>query len=99
MWMKKKCNPRLEYLQVVTRKWLSSEVMHLLLNGLNAVQVPIRTDSQLQELGNIKQLRFSNEKITSEFDITRSDGRTATIRISNYGIVYFFIWPFGQKNS
>ncbi|EFP13557.1 hypothetical protein CRE_10461 [Caenorhabditis remanei] len=94
LWMKKTCNPRLEYLEVGTRRWLSSEVMHLLLDGLNAVQVPIRTDSQLQELGNIKQLRFSDEKITSEFDLTRADGKNATIRISNYGLVSERLYNF-----
>ena len=87
LWMKKKCNPRLENLIVRTRENVTKD---LLLKGLNAVQVPIRTD--------VKLLR-SDEEITFEFDVTRADGRRATIRISNLQIVYFYVWPICQNRS
>ena len=95
LWMKKSCNPRLEYLRVVTSTWAKSDILNLLLKGINAVQIPIRTDRTFRVLGNIKQFNSedSNEEITSEFDITRADGRQATIRISNFGTVCFYVWP------
>ncbi|KAF1754544.1 hypothetical protein GCK72_021107 [Caenorhabditis remanei] len=90
LWMKKQCNPRLEYLQVAMR-WVGSEEINILLKGLNAVQVPIRTD---RTLGNIKQFisEVEDEMLISEIDITRADEKTATIRISNYGTVCFYVW-------
>ncbi|EFP13548.1 hypothetical protein CRE_10454 [Caenorhabditis remanei] len=95
LWMKKKCNDRLEYLRVTTGRWLKKIKINKLLKGLNAVQIPIRTDKTFRVLGNIKQFNSedSNEEITSEFDITRADGRQATIRISNFGTVCFYVWP------
>ncbi|EFO87139.1 hypothetical protein CRE_28990 [Caenorhabditis remanei] len=95
LWMKKKCNPKLEYLQVATRRELSIEEMNLLLKGLNAVQMPIRTDRTFRVLGNIKQFNSndSKEEITSDFDITRADGRRATIRTSNRRTFCFYVWP------
>ncbi|KAF1754704.1 hypothetical protein GCK72_021268 [Caenorhabditis remanei] len=100
-WMKKKCNIHLEYLQVASRRRLGSEVINLLLKGLNAVQVPIKTERTFRVLENMKQFipEDSNEEITSEFDITRVDGRTATIRISNYRNVIFYVWPESTNNT
>ncbi|EFP13552.1 hypothetical protein CRE_10431 [Caenorhabditis remanei] len=95
LWMKKKCNPRLENLIVRTRESVTKD---LLLKGLNAVQVPIRTDRSLGVLGCIKQYH-SDEKITWEFDITRADGKIATISISNHGLVCFYVSPFRQNQS
>ncbi|EFP13467.1 hypothetical protein CRE_10520 [Caenorhabditis remanei] len=45
LWMKKKCNPRLENLIVRTRENVTKD---LLLKGLNAVQVPINADRSLR---------------------------------------------------
>ncbi|EFO87109.1 hypothetical protein CRE_28985 [Caenorhabditis remanei] len=70
----------------------------LLLNGLNAVQMPIRTDRTFRVLGNVKQLGLW-EKINFEFDITRVDGRTATIRISKYTKVCFYVWPKSTNDA
>ncbi|EFO87096.1 hypothetical protein CRE_28986 [Caenorhabditis remanei] len=100
LWMKKKCNIRLEYLQVATRTWAKSDIKNRLLKGLNAVQIPIRTERTFRVLGNIKQFIPENsyEKIAAEFDITRIDGRQATIRISNYGGVLFYVWPESTNN-
>ncbi|EFP13577.1 hypothetical protein CRE_10510 [Caenorhabditis remanei] len=95
LWMKKKCNPRLENLVVRTRENVTKD---LLLKGLNAVQVPIRTDRSLGVLGSIKQYH-SDEKINWEFDITRADGRIATISISNHRLVCFYVSPFRQNQS
>ncbi|EFO87142.1 hypothetical protein CRE_28950 [Caenorhabditis remanei] len=95
LWMKKKSNPRLENLVVQTHGNITKD---LLLKGLNAVQVPIRTDRSLEVLGSIKQYH-SDEEITFEFDITRADGRRATISISNHGLVCFYVWPFRQNQS
>ncbi|KAF1754535.1 hypothetical protein GCK72_021098 [Caenorhabditis remanei] len=94
LWMKKKCNDRLEYLRVTTGRWVNIKIKPLL-KGLNAVQIPIRTDKTFRSLGNIKQFNSedSNEEITKEFDITRADGRQATIRISDYGTISFYVWP------
>ncbi|EFP13510.1 hypothetical protein CRE_10480 [Caenorhabditis remanei] len=72
----------------------------LLLNGLNAVPVPIETKRAFRVLGNIKQVPWY-EKITAEFDITRADGRTATIRlkcdICDY--IHFYVWPEATNNN
>ncbi|EFP13485.1 hypothetical protein CRE_10511 [Caenorhabditis remanei] len=92
-WMKKICNDRLEYLEV---RICDKPSMDLLLDGLNAISVPIETQREFRVLGNVKRFvpgRFENDRITFEFDITRADGRTATIRISNYGNVIFYVWP------
>ncbi|KAF1754540.1 hypothetical protein GCK72_021103 [Caenorhabditis remanei] len=92
LWMNKECNHRLEYLQVATRRLLSSEEINILLKGLNAVQVPITTD---RTLGNIKQFisEVEDEMLIFEYDITRDDGRAATIRIGTRGTVCFYVWP------
>ncbi|EFP13535.1 hypothetical protein CRE_10469 [Caenorhabditis remanei] len=92
LWMKNNCNDRLEYLEVATGRCVINIKIKLLLKGLNAVQIPIRTDRTFRILGNKKQFN-SNEEITSEFNITRADGRQATIRISNFGTVCFYVWP------
>ncbi|EFP13575.1 hypothetical protein CRE_10427 [Caenorhabditis remanei] len=101
LWMKKKCNDRLEYLRVTTGRWVKKIKINKLLKGLNAVQIPIRTDKTFRVLGNIKQFNSedSNEEITSEFDITRADGRQATIRISDYGTVHFYVWPESTNDA
>ncbi|EFP13547.1 hypothetical protein CRE_10477 [Caenorhabditis remanei] len=101
LWMKKKCNPRLEYLQVATRRRLGSEVINLLLKELNAVQVPIETERTFRVLGNVNKFipEDSYEKVSVEFDITRVDGRTATIRILNYTKVLFYVWPESTNNT
>ncbi|EFP13566.1 hypothetical protein CRE_10463 [Caenorhabditis remanei] len=98
LWMKKSCNPRLEYLRVVTSTWAKSDILNLLLKGINAVQIPIRTDRKFRVLGNIKQfiseIHFGEDEIlASEFDITRADGRQATIRMGTHGTVCFYVWP------
>ncbi|EFP13546.1 hypothetical protein CRE_10474 [Caenorhabditis remanei] len=100
LWMKK-CNPRLEYLEVTSRRELGSEVINQILKGLNPVQIPIRTERTFRVLGNIKQFipEDSYEKIAAEFDITRIDGRTATIRISNYTKVCFYVWPESTNDT
>ncbi|KAF1753530.1 hypothetical protein GCK72_020087 [Caenorhabditis remanei] len=67
LWMKKLCNPRQEYLEV---KMSGNANKDIILDGLNAVQVSLETKRTFPVLGNVKQLS-SNEKITSEFDITR----------------------------
>ncbi|EFO87137.1 hypothetical protein CRE_28951 [Caenorhabditis remanei] len=89
LWMKKICNDRLEYLKMGI---YDKKTVDLLLDGLNAVPVLIETQREFRVLGNVKQL-CSHERIFFEFDITRVDGRTATIRISNYGNVIFYVWP------
>ncbi|EFP13568.1 hypothetical protein CRE_10429 [Caenorhabditis remanei] len=95
LWMRKKCNPRLEYLRV----WQNGSVnKDLLLDGLNAVQMPIRTDRTFRVLGNVIKLG-SFEEITAQFDITRVDGKTATIRISTYGTVSFYVWPESTNDT
>ncbi|EFP13556.1 hypothetical protein CRE_10449 [Caenorhabditis remanei] len=95
LWMKKKCNTRLEYLRV----WQNGSVnKDLLLDELNAVQMPIRTNRKFKVLGNVTQLG-SNEKIDFEFDITRADGRTATIRIGTHGTVSFYVWSDSFNNT
>ncbi|EFP13582.1 hypothetical protein CRE_10456 [Caenorhabditis remanei] len=95
LWIKKECNPKLEYLGMETRDNVDND---LLLNGLNAVQMPIRTDRTFRVLGNVKQLGLW-EKINFEFDITRVDGRTATIRISKYTKVCFYVWPKSTNDA
>ncbi|KAF1754666.1 hypothetical protein GCK72_021229 [Caenorhabditis remanei] len=89
LWMKNKCNPRLEYLEVRINGNINND---FLLKGLKTVPVPVETKKTFQVLGNVQQLRL-DEKITAEFDITRVDGRTATIRMSTFGTVYFYVWP------
>ncbi|EFP13539.1 hypothetical protein CRE_10521 [Caenorhabditis remanei] len=88
LWMKKICNDRLEYLEVRTYGKIS---MDLLLDGLNAVPVRIDTKKTFRVLGNVKRFVPEDlfEKMTREFDITRVDKRTATIKISNYGNIFF----------
>ncbi|EFO87120.1 hypothetical protein CRE_28984 [Caenorhabditis remanei] len=89
MWMKKKCNPRLEYLSVRQEGNVNKD---LLLKGLNAVPVPIETKRAFRVPGNVEQLGWG-ERIVFEFDITRADGRRATIRIGTHGTVCFYVWP------
>ncbi|KAF1754662.1 hypothetical protein GCK72_021225 [Caenorhabditis remanei] len=101
LWMKKKCNDRLEYLEVKIRRWVKSEVINLLLKGLKAVRIPIETKREFRVLGNIKQFisEVANEMLNWEFDITRADGREATIRISNFGTVCFYVWPESTNDT
>ncbi|EFO95373.1 hypothetical protein CRE_08801 [Caenorhabditis remanei] len=97
LWMKKSCNPRLEYLQV---RISGKDNKDIFLEGLNAVQVSLETKRIFPVLGNVKQLSF-NEKVTAEFDITRADGRTATIKFGKVGgtdYIYFYVWP-GSTND
>ncbi|KAF1754697.1 hypothetical protein GCK72_021261 [Caenorhabditis remanei] len=89
LWMKKICNDRLEYLEVRIYDKISVD---LLLNGLNAVPVPIETKREFRVLGNLKQVCWY-ENITAEFDITRADGKTATIRLNGYDYIHFYVWP------
>ncbi|EFO87128.1 hypothetical protein CRE_28946 [Caenorhabditis remanei] len=98
LWMKKLCNDRLEYLEVRIYGYPS---MDLLLNGLDAVPVLIETKREFRVLGNVKRFVPEGlyEKIILEFDITRGDGRTATIRVSNYGTVCFYVWPESTNNT
>ncbi|EFP13574.1 hypothetical protein CRE_10462 [Caenorhabditis remanei] len=103
LWMKKKCDPRLEYLQVATRRWLTViEIRNLLLKGLNAIlHYPIRTDRTFRVLGNLKQVFSEVEDETPfwELDITRADGKTATIRIGSHGTVCFYVCPESPNNT
>ncbi|KAF1753529.1 hypothetical protein GCK72_020086 [Caenorhabditis remanei] len=97
LWMKKSCNPRLEYLQV---RISGKDNKDIFLEGLNAVQVSLETKIAFPVLGNVTQLSF-NEKVTAEFDITRADGRTATIKFGKVGgtdYIYFYVWP-GSTND
>ncbi|EFP13503.1 hypothetical protein CRE_10457 [Caenorhabditis remanei] len=89
LWMKKKCNPRLEYLSVRQEGNVNK---NLLLEGLNAVPFPIKTKRTFRVSGNVQQLSWG-EIIVFEFDITRADKRQATIRIGTHGIVCFYVWP------
>ncbi|KAF1754669.1 hypothetical protein GCK72_021232 [Caenorhabditis remanei] len=98
LWTKKICNDRLEYLEVRT---YSNTSMDLLLDGLNAVPVPIETKREFRVLGNVKEMRW-DEEITAEFDIKRADGRTATIRfgksdVDNY--IHFYVWPESTNHT
>ncbi|EFP13561.1 hypothetical protein CRE_10505 [Caenorhabditis remanei] len=97
LWTKKICNDRLEYLKV---KIYGNINMNLLLEGLNAVPVPIETKREFLVLGNVKQVRWYDE-ITSEFDITRADGRQATIRLKRrvYDYIQFYVWPESTKDT
>ncbi|EFO87153.1 hypothetical protein CRE_28949 [Caenorhabditis remanei] len=52
LWRKKICNDRLEYLEV---RIYDKPSMDLLLDGLNAVPVPIETKREFRVLGNVKQ--------------------------------------------
>ncbi|EFP13488.1 hypothetical protein CRE_10430 [Caenorhabditis remanei] len=101
LWMKNKSNPRLEYLKVVQGRWIKSETMNLLLKGLNAVQIPIETKREFQVSGNIKHFIPQGwyEKFTGEFDITRGDGRQATIRMGTHGTVCFYVWPESTNDT
>ncbi|EFP13527.1 hypothetical protein CRE_10432 [Caenorhabditis remanei] len=93
LWTKKICNDRLEYLEVRINDKTSVD---LLLDGLNAVSVPIETQREFRVLGNVKRFvpgRFGTDRIAFEFDITRADGRQATIRIGTWGTVCFYVWP------
>ncbi|KAF1754664.1 hypothetical protein GCK72_021227 [Caenorhabditis remanei] len=87
LWMKKNWNPRLEYLEVRLNGNINKD---FLLKGLKTVPVPIETKRTFRVLGNVKQM---DERINRECDITRADGRTATIRMSSYGTIYFYVWP------
>ncbi|EFP13580.1 hypothetical protein CRE_10460 [Caenorhabditis remanei] len=92
LWMDRKCNPRLEYMKA--RKYGNGN-KDLLLQGLNVFSVPTETKREFRVLGNIQQLR-SDEKITAEFDITRADGRQATIRFGEsdeINFIEFYVWP------
>ncbi|KAF1754538.1 hypothetical protein GCK72_021101 [Caenorhabditis remanei] len=89
LWMKKKCNPRLEYLSVRQEGNVNK---NLLLEGLNAVPFPIKTKRTFRVSGNVQQLSWG-EIIVFEFDITRADKRQATIRIGTHGTVCFYVWP------
>ncbi|KAF1754671.1 hypothetical protein GCK72_021234 [Caenorhabditis remanei] len=98
LWMKKKCDPRLEYLRA--RKYRDGNEDRLL-KGLNAVGMPIRTDRTFRVLGNVEQLR-SDEETTTEFDITRVDGRQATIRFGEsdeYNFIDFYVWPESPNDT
>ncbi|EFP13462.1 hypothetical protein CRE_10507 [Caenorhabditis remanei] len=95
LWMKKICNDRMEYLRV--RIYDKISVDHLL-DGLNAVPVPIETKRAFRVLGNIKQVPWY-EKISAEFDITRADGKTATIRLSEYDYIQFYVWSEATNNN
>ncbi|KAF1756299.1 hypothetical protein GCK72_012752 [Caenorhabditis remanei] len=98
LWMKKMFNPRLEYLHVRTSDGNVNK--DILLEGLNAVQVSHETKRTFRVLGNVKQ-QYSWEKIAAEFDITRADGRTATIRFGEshrMESIYFYVWP-GSTND
>ena len=91
LWMKRMCNPRLEHFQVRIPDKASKDII---LEGLNAVQVSLETKRAFPVLRKVEQL--TEERITAEFDITRADGRTATIRFgkgyrSDY--ISFYIWP------
>ncbi|EFP13533.1 hypothetical protein CRE_10525 [Caenorhabditis remanei] len=93
LWMKNICNDRLEYLEV---RIYDKTSVDLLLDGLNAVLVPIETQREFRVLGNVKRFvpgRFGTDRIAFEFDITRADGRQATIRIGTWGTVCFYVWP------
>ncbi|EFP06592.1 hypothetical protein CRE_25961 [Caenorhabditis remanei] len=87
LWMKNRCNPRLEYLEMRINGNINKD---LLLKGLKTVPVTIKTKRTFQVLGDVKQ---PDERISWEFDITRADKRTATIRMSSYGTIYFYVWP------
>ncbi|KAF1754545.1 hypothetical protein GCK72_021108 [Caenorhabditis remanei] len=52
LWMKKICNDRLEYMEV---RIYDTPSMDLLLDGLNAVSVPIETQREFRVLGNVKR--------------------------------------------
>ncbi|KAF1754541.1 hypothetical protein GCK72_021104 [Caenorhabditis remanei] len=52
LWMKKICNDRLEYLEV---RIYDTPSMDLLLDGLNAVSVPIETQREFRVLENVKR--------------------------------------------
>ncbi|EFO87146.1 hypothetical protein CRE_28988 [Caenorhabditis remanei] len=102
LWMKKKCNPRLEYLQVATRMWERREELNLLLKGLKVGLVcSIRTDQTFRVLGNIKQFisEIEGEWLLDSFCIRRVDGRRATVRIGTRGTVCFYVWPESTNNT
>ncbi|EFO87159.1 hypothetical protein CRE_28952 [Caenorhabditis remanei] len=101
LWMKKKCNPRLEYLVIAIRRWAKSDILNPLLKGLKAVQIPIETKREFRVLGNIKQFtsEVEDEMLNWEFDITRDDGKQATIRIGTHGTVCFYVWPEFAKDT
>ncbi|EFO95673.1 hypothetical protein CRE_09942 [Caenorhabditis remanei] len=96
LWMKKKSNPRLEYLKV----WRNGSVnKDLLLKGLNAVPVPIETKREFRILGHVEQLRSSDEETSAEFDITREDDRRATIISNRDNSIHFYVWPESDNDT
>ncbi|EFP13469.1 hypothetical protein CRE_10428 [Caenorhabditis remanei] len=96
MWMKKKCNPRLEYLRVEQKDSFNND---LLLKGLNAVPVPIETKREFRVLGKVQQLRSSDDEISFEFDITRADGKKATIISNGDNSIHFYVWPESTNDT
>ncbi|KAF1754700.1 hypothetical protein GCK72_021264 [Caenorhabditis remanei] len=96
LWKQKKCNLRLEYLQVATMGCERRKLINLLLKGLKVgIYCYFGTEQTFRVLGNIKQFisEIEDERPTWETEITRSDGRTATIRIGSHGTVCFYVWP------
>ncbi|EFO95241.1 hypothetical protein CRE_08802 [Caenorhabditis remanei] len=98
MWMKKMCNHQLEYLEVIKHSDIVNK--DLILKGLDTTPVSLETKRNFPVSENVKQ-ELSSERITAEFDITRSDGRTATIRFAEVHrrkSIYFYVWP-GSTND
>ncbi|KAF1756344.1 hypothetical protein GCK72_012797 [Caenorhabditis remanei] len=95
LWMKKKCNARLEYLGVRQKGNFDKD---LLLKGLNAVPVPIERNRTFRILGKVQQLRL-DEETSAEFDITRVDGRTATIISNGDDTFHFYVWPESTNDA
>ncbi|KAF1754674.1 hypothetical protein GCK72_021237 [Caenorhabditis remanei] len=101
LWKKKECNPRLEYLQVATRGWERSKLIKRILKGLKVgLYCCFSADQSFLVLGDIKQFisEIEDEWLTWETEITRSDGREATIGIGSHGTVCFKVWPESTTN-
>ncbi|KAF1754579.1 hypothetical protein GCK72_021142 [Caenorhabditis remanei] len=89
-WMRKKCDSRLEHLIVSAYETVNARN---LLGGLKAVPFP--RDRERRFIYS-KQLDFSSRSFSGGYDISRADGKKATITYAGYSgptVINFYVWP------